>query len=163
MDITKIQTLIAQGKVVLLSDIDPTESYLQVGVYQPNNRRIGSGNPDTYPSVVMALSDIITPRVQSVISAATVTPTNLNDEVVITAQASALFLANPTGTAVQGQSMLIRIKDNGTARAITYGTEYRAVGVTLPTTTVINKTVYLGLVYNATDTKWDVIGVAQEA
>ena len=40
---------------------------------------------------------------------------------------------------------------------------YRAVGVTLPTTTVINKTLYLGLVYNATDTKWDVIGVAQEA
>ena len=103
------------------------------------------------------------PNVQSVTSAATVTPTTLNDEVVITAQAVALALANPIGTAVQGQSLIIRIKDNGTARAITYDTQYRAIGVTLPTTTVISKTVYLGFIYNSTDTKWDCIGVSQQA
>ena len=103
------------------------------------------------------------PNVQSVTSAATVTPTTLNDEVVITAQAVGLTLANPTGTAVQGQSLIIRIKDNGTARTIAYGTEYRAIGVTLPTTTVISKILYLGLIYNSTDTKWDCIGVAQQA
>jgi hypothetical protein len=103
------------------------------------------------------------PNVQSVTSAATVTPTTLNDEVVITAQAVALALANPTGTAVQGESLIIRIKDNGTARAITYDTQYRAIGVTLPTTTVISKTVYLGFIYNSTDTKWDCIGVSQQA
>lgn len=103
------------------------------------------------------------PNVQSVTSAATVTPTTLNDEVVVTAQAVALALANPTGTAVQGQSLIIRIKDNGTARAITYDTQYRAIGVTLPTTTVISKTVYLGFIYNSTDTKWDCIGVSQQA
>jgi hypothetical protein len=128
--------------------------------------KIDNSTPTTLFSVrndgVIDVYGTITPRIQSVVSAATVTPTNLNDEVVITAQAAALFFANPTGTAVQGQSMLIRIKDNGTARAITYDTQYRAIGVTLPTTTVINKTVYLGLIYNATDTKWDVIGVAQE-
>ena len=103
------------------------------------------------------------PNIQSVTSAATVTPTTLNDEVVITAQAVALALANPIGTAVQGQSLIIRIKDNGTARAITYDTQYRAIGVTLPTTTVISKTVYLGFIYNSTDTKWDCIGVSQQA
>ena len=103
------------------------------------------------------------PNVQSVTSAATVTPTTLNDEVVITAQAVALALANPIGTAVQGESLIIRIKDNGTARAITYDTQYRAIGVTLPTTTVISKTVYLGFIYNSTDTKWDCIGVSQQA
>jgi len=103
------------------------------------------------------------PNVQSVTSAATVTPTTLNDEVVITAQAVALALANPTGTAVQGESLIIRIKDNGTARAITYDTQYRAIGVTLPTTTIISKTLYLGFIYNSTDTKWDCIGVSQQA
>jgi hypothetical protein len=103
------------------------------------------------------------PNVQSVTSAATVTPTTLNDEVVITDQAVSLTLANPTGTAVQGQSLIIRIKDNGTARAITYDTEYRAIGVTLPTTTIISKTLYLGFIYNATDTKWDCIGISQQA
>ena len=103
------------------------------------------------------------PNVQSVTSAATVTPTTLNDEVVVTAQAVALALANPTGTALQGKSLIIRIKDNGTARAITYDTQYRAIGVTLPTTTVISKTLYLGFIYNSTDIKWDCIGVSQQA
>jgi len=112
---------------------------------------------------VVDIYGTITPRLQSIVSSATVTPTNLNDEVVITAQAVALTLANPTGTPVQGQSMMIRIKDNGVARTIGYDTQYRAIGVTLPTTTVANKIVYLGLIYNSTDTKWDVIGVSQEA
>ena len=102
-------------------------------------------------------------RVQSVVSSATVTPTFSNDEVIITAQAVNLTLENPTGTATEGKSLIIRIKDNGVARNIGYGTQYRAIGVTLPTTTVANKTVYLGLIYNSTDTKWDVIGVSQEA
>jgi hypothetical protein len=83
--------------------------------------------------------------------------------VKITAQAAGLTLANPTGTAVPGWGMAIRIKDNGTARSIAYGTQYRAIGVTLPTTTVVSKTLYLGLIYNADDTKWDVVAVAQEA
>jgi hypothetical protein len=112
---------------------------------------------------VVDIYGTITPRLQSLVSSATVTPTNLNDEVVITAQAVGLTLANPTGTAVQGQSMIIRIKDNGTAQTIAYDTRYRAIGVTLPTTTVINKIVYLGLIYNSTDVKWDCIGVSQEA
>lgn len=112
---------------------------------------------------VIEVYGTITPRIQSVISSATVTPTNLNDEVVITAQAVGLTLANPTGTPVQGQSMIIRIKDNGTAQTIAYDTQYVAIGVTLPTTTVINKLVYLGLIYNFEDTKWDVIGVSQQA
>lgn len=104
------------------------------------------------------------PLLQSVTSSATVTPAaDTNDEVVITAQAAALTLANPTGSPAQGQKLIIRIKDNGTARAISYGTYYRAMGNALPTTTVVNKTMYLGLIYNSTDTKWDLVAVAQEA
>ena len=105
----------------------------------------------------------ITPRVQTVTSSATVTPTSANDLVVITAQAAGLTIANPTGTMVQGQALMIRIKDNGTARTIAFGTNYRAIGITLPTTTVISKTIYLGCIWNATDTKFDVVGLNQEA
>jgi hypothetical protein len=97
-------------------------------------------------------------RVQTVTSSATVTPISTNDLVIITAQAVGLTLANPTGTFTEGQALMIRIKDNGTARAITFDTNYRAIGVTLPTTTVISKTLYLGIIYNATDGKWDVVG-----
>jgi hypothetical protein len=103
------------------------------------------------------------PRIQSVSSSATVTPTFANDQVIITAQAVGLTLANPTGTAAEGKTLIIRIKDNGSAQTIGYGTQYRAIGVTLPTTTVSSKTLYLGLVFNNTDTKWDVVAVSQEA
>lgn len=103
------------------------------------------------------------PAIQAVTSSATVTPTFADDLVKITAQAAALALANPTGTAIPGHGIAIRIKDNGTARAISYGTQYRAVGVTLPTSTVLGKVLYLGMVYNSDETKWDVLAVAQEA
>jgi hypothetical protein len=104
-----------------------------------------------------------TPNKQTVTSAATVTPTFGDDIVEVTAQAAALALANPTGTAIEGLGIVIRIKDNGTARAITWDTQYRAVGVTLPVTTVLSKWLYIGMIYNGNDTKWDVTAVAQQA
>lgn len=100
----------------------------------------------------------LNPQVQSVSSSATVTPVSTNDLVKITAQAVGLTLANPTGTFTEGQALMIRIKDSGTAQTIAFGTNYRAVGVTLPTTTVISKTMYLGIIYNSTDSKFDIIG-----
>ena len=103
------------------------------------------------------------PRVQSVTSSATVTPTSTNDLVKITAQAAGLTIANPTGTMSEGQAMIIRIKDNGTAQTIAFDTNYRAIGVTLPTTTTISKTIYIGLVWNDTDTKFDVLGINIQA
>ena len=105
----------------------------------------------------------IVPNVQAITSSATVTPVYGNDLVVITAQAAALTLANPSGTWVQGKDLVIRIKDNASPRAITYGPKYRAIGVTLPTTTVASKTTYLGIIYNSTDDTFDVIGVTTQA
>lgn len=57
MDIVQIQALIAKGKVVSITDIDPTQSFVQIGVYQPDNRKIGSAN-NTYPSFVIPLSEL---------------------------------------------------------------------------------------------------------
>ena len=99
--------------------------------------------------------------IQSVASATTVTPTFPNDQVNVTALAAACQLLNPTGTAIE-KGIVVRFKDNGTPRALTYDTQYRAVGVTLPTTTVASKTLYIGMIYNSADTKWDVVSVAQE-
>jgi len=105
-----------------------------------------------------------TKRVQTVTSSATVTPSFTSDDMVtITAQADGLTLANPSGEGTQGQQIIIRIKDNATARSIAYGTQYRAIGVTLPTTTVVSKTTYLGGTWNSTDSKLDITAVAQEA
>ena len=79
----------------------------------------------------------------------------------LTAQAVALTIASPTG-GVDGRKLTLRIKDNGTARSITWNAIFRAVGVTLPLTTVVNKMLYVGAIYNTADTKWDVVSVAQE-
>ena len=57
MDIVQIQALIAKGRVVSITDIDPTQSFVQIGVYQPDNRKIGSAN-NTYPSFVIPLSEL---------------------------------------------------------------------------------------------------------
>lgn len=107
------------------------------------------------------------PRIVSAASYTTDTGTSLDfstcDVFIVTAQAGALLFNNPSGTPVHGEKIIIRVKDNWTARALTYGTQYRAIWVTLPTTTVISKTTYIGGIWNATDTKLDVIAVANEA
>jgi hypothetical protein len=104
------------------------------------------------------------PVLQSVASSATVTPNaDTDDLVVITALAADVTLANPSGTPKQGQVLVIRIKDNATSRTIDYGSQYRAIGVTLPAATVISKTQYIVAIYNETDTKWDVVSVPLEA
>ncbi|MET3915161.1 hypothetical protein ABID97_001943 [Variovorax sp. OAS795] len=123
----------------------------------------GTLSSQTDLQAALDLKQVRSPSIQSVASSATVTPTFSNDMVKITAQAAGLTLANPTGTAIDGLGIVIRIKDNGTARSIAYGTQYRAIGVTLPTTTVISKTTYLAMVFNNDDTKWDVVAVGQEA
>lgn len=80
----------------------------------------------------------------------------------ITAQAGALLFNNPTGSWANHQLLIFRIKDNGTARALTYGTNFRAgTDVTpLPATTVLSKTLYEEFMYNSTDTKFDLVGKA---
>lgn len=124
---------------------------------------VGSGSPSTWYVGITGDLGNGNAKVQTVTSSATVTPTATNDLVTITAQAVGLTLANPTGAFSEGKSLMIRIKDNGTAQTIAFGTNYRAIGITLPTTTVINKTLYLGIIYNSTDGKWDVLGLNQEA
>lgn len=108
----------------------------------------------------------IQPRVGTVASSATpAISTDTVDVFTITALAAAItsMSSGLTGTPVEGQRIVLRIKDNGTARAIAWGASWRAVGVTLPTTTVANKTTYVGAAYNAADSVWDVLAVGTQA
>src|SRR3990167_9568303 len=105
----------------------------------------------------------ITKRIASTASSATPTPNaDTTDEYILTALGAAAEFAVPSGTPTQGQSLVIRIKDDGTGRALTYNAIYRAIGITLPTTTVANKTTYIGAFYNSTDTKWDCMATGTE-
>jgi hypothetical protein len=108
----------------------------------------------------------INPRVTNLTSSATITPpSDTADQYSVTALATAATIAIPSGTPVAGQKLTLRIKDDGTARALTWTTSaggYRVIGTTLPTTTVANKVLYVGCIYNATESYWDVVSVAQQ-
>ncbi len=97
----------------------------------------------------------ITPRVKTFATDAT---PDINsddyDAVTITAQAAAITDVNVTGTPTNFQKLLFRIKDNGTARAITWGTDFENGVATCPTTTVESKTLMVGVIYDSVDSKW---------
>jgi len=121
------------------------------------------------PAVALDVSGTLRSTSTTITGAAggTITPTSdTTNQYTITALGAAATIAIPSGTPIDGQKLTIRIKDNGTARALTWTTSaggYRIIGTTLPTTTVISKTVYVGCAYNSADSFWDVVAVAQQA
>jgi hypothetical protein len=105
-----------------------------------------------------------TPRMQTAAGTGTITVTaDTTDQNNLTAISGNVTMAAPTGTPIDGQELFLRFKDAGVAKTITWNAIFRAVGVTLPTTTVANKTHYVYAKYNVADTKWDVLDVKQEA
>jgi hypothetical protein len=110
------------------------------------------------------LNSVVNPSVQEAANSATFTiNADEQSDGVLTAMSASTTIAAPTGTPVQSQDLVFRFKDDGTARSLTWNAVFRAIGVTLPTTTVANKLTYVGCKYNSTDSKWDVIAVQQEA
>lgn len=99
----------------------------------------------------------------TVVSNASITPTggNKNNELFVSALAVNTTINAPSGTPLNGNSLLIRIKDNGTARAITLNVIFKPY-VPVPATTTPNKTLYIGAKYNSTDSSWDIIAVTEE-
>jgi len=137
---------------------------------------IGIATPSTVPTIpladitglVAALAALrpLVPRVAGAASSATPTPNaDTTDLYSLTAQAAAAAFGNPTGTPANGQALQIRIKDNGTARALTWGPAYVAGGVALPATTVLSKILNLFFSFNSDNAlnKWQLVASAQEA
>lgn len=147
-------------------------SALQV-VAPDANGNVLTSNGTTWQSTAPAVSlantvtltnKRINPRVSSTTSASTLTPDIASfDQYNLTAQAVPLTVAAPTGTPVDGNRLTLRLFDNGTARAITWNATYTPIGVTLPASTTTGKTIYVGCLYNAAGTRWDVVAVATQA
>ena len=106
----------------------------------------------------------IDPRDVTAATATTLTPdVSVGDIYAYTALASALTINAPIGTPTNGEKLIFRLLDNGTSRALTWNATYTVIGVTLPTATTISKTTYVGCIYNANNTRWDVIAVTTQA
>ncbi len=112
--------------------------------------------------------DISTPRVGSVASPSpSFTPTsNVDDQFHITALANSLAVLADPNMPQNGQSYLLRIKDNGASRALSWASSgagcFRGVGVSLPSVTQAGGTLYVRCVFNGSDNCWDVLDVAQQ-
>ena len=78
-------------------------------------------------------------------------------------QAFTLTVSNPTGTAVNGQRLVVKIKDNGLAVTIIWGSAWTAfTGAGLPTSTGTGKWQYITAYYDQGSGNWHVIDVKQE-
>ena len=118
----------------------------------------------TYTGTETLTNKRIDPRVTSAASASSLTPDiSASDVYAYTALAAGLTINAPTGTPLDGDKLIFRLLDNGTSRALTWNGTYTVIGVTLPTATTISKTTYVGCIYNANNTRWDVIAVTTQA
>lgn len=123
-------------------------------------------NGSAWATPTPTLTDSIPARVTTITSSATPTVnTDLCDAVTITAQAAAItsMTSGLTGTPRNFDMLLFRIKDNGTARAITWGASFEAKGADLPTTTVLSKILHALFIWDSVTSKWGCLSTSQEA
>lgn len=104
-------------------------------------------------------------RKTSTASASSLTPDiSSYDHYEYTALAAALTINAPTGTPVDGETLIFGFKDNATARGLTWDAAFVSVcGTAAPSTTVISKWTHVFTMYNAGASKWHITGVIQES
>ena len=153
---------IASGAAISASKISGTAVTL-TGTETLTNKDLTSGT-NTFPTSVATLTGSqtltnkrITKRITSTASSGSPTPNaDTDDGYFLTALAAAATFGAPSGTPTDGQPLLIRIKDDGTARTLAFNATYRfSTDLPAPTTTVLSKTLYLLFAYNSADSKWD--------
>jgi len=123
-----------------------------------NFKKVASADTSWLPlKILKNIATIVSSAVPSL-------DTNLSEGLNITALAVAItsFTTNLTGTPANFDKLLIRIKDNGTPQALSFGASFEGKGVTLPTTTVATKVMTIGLIYDSVTTKWGCVSVAVE-
>ena len=76
----------------------------------------------------------------------------------ITALAAAITSITITGTPVDGMELELIITDNGTARALAFGSSFVATMVSIPTTTVASTQLRILFQYSTADSKWHCLG-----
>lgn len=81
----------------------------------------------------------------------------------ITALASDLTMAAPTGTPIDGEKFLMRIKDTGLIRNITWDATFVTCGGDLIALTVPGKWHTIGFIYNSSIAAWACVAEAVEA
>lgn len=92
-------------------------------------------------------------EIVTTITSGTVTPTGTTDLVRLAPLTAGLTIANPSGTPADGHGFVIDLIDNGTSRALTWGSQYANRMASLPSATTAGKRHRIGVEYNAADGK----------
>lgn len=134
---------------------------------------ISSNDNDTTLPTSAAVKDYVdsasagshAPRVSTIASSATPSiNVSTTDQFNIAALATNITSVSISGTPADGQKLMIRIKDDGTTRTITWGSSFQSSGIaSLLASTAASKTHHVGLIYDASVAKWvciaaDVVG-----
>jgi hypothetical protein len=124
---------------------------------------LAAGDTFTFNATTQTLTNKrITKRVVTTTDDATaVINTDITDVYELSAIANATEFTL-TGTPTDGQTLVIRFKDAGVSKALTW-TGFTEVGVTLPTATTAGKQHVVGCMYNDAESEWQVLAVAEEA
>lgn len=152
-----------------ITNATSADEYEQVGMFNAT-LSAGAGYTWSVPATSIVISrpvfDRIDKRVTTITSSATPTiNTDICDFVDITALGTTVtsMTSGLSGTPRNGQSLIIRFKDDGTGRSITWGASYEALGVSLPTTTTASKRMTVGFLYDTTSAKWGCVAYTLEA
>ena len=127
------------------------KTYSDSGTQTLTNKRI---NPRTTGSSISTSTTTLTPDVSSY------------DQYNFVAHAANCAIGAPTGTPVDGNKLTFRILDNGTTKTFTFDATYTSmIGSAFTNTfaTTANKTSYIGCIYNAYNTRWDVVSLVTQA
>lgn len=120
-----------------------------------------SASEVTANNVITLTNKRITPRSSTETSNATPSINSNNIDIhEITALAVPITSITVTGSPTRGQELIISIKDDGTARLITLGSNFEALGISLPTTTVVNQKMVMRFLWNVATSKWSLISIS---
>ncbi len=114
--------------------------------------KVAKGGPTRAKKIKVTITQSATPAIN----------TDAGDVFSMTALAQAItsMTTNLTGTPAHGDIIVINWTDNGTGRAITFGTGFEASTVALPTTTIANALLSAAFMYNGATSKWRCLAVA---
>lgn len=140
---------------------DTTLSRSAAGVIQVEGATI-----PTVSSTDTLTNKRLSARITTITSSATPTVNTDNcDCVTVTALAAAVtsMTTNLTGTPVNFDQLEYRIKDDGTARAITWGASFVAGPAALPTTTIVSKALHVWFEWDSVQSKWVCLSTGSDA
>lgn len=121
-----------------------------IEVYQPGQAAGTRNRKETRATLRVYMTK---PKIVTTITSGAITPAGDTDLVRPAALTAALTIANPSSTPADGAGFVIDLIDDGSSRALSWGTKYASRMATLPTATTAGKRHRIGVEYNAADDK----------